>query len=273
LKLELQQLRFDFVARDAIHFPVGKPANLLRGAFGAILKGASDEAYRRIFAPLAAGGPSGLVDSPRPFVFRARHLDGRTIAPGEAFHFDLNLFDLRDETIDYCIQALSGLARAELRQVEQERVSLDLDPAPDSVTAARVEFLTPTELKSGDQIAARPEFPILFARIRDRVSTLSALYGAGPLPIDFRAAAERAAGVRMSRCDIQPVAVMRRSAGTGQTHPIGGFIGSAEYEGELAEFVPYLEAARWTGVGRQTVWGKGEISLTHPPAFSDFSRR
>jgi hypothetical protein len=29
----------------------------------------------------------------------------------------------------------------------------------------------------------------------------------------------------------------------------------------MAEFLPYLEAARWTGVGRQTVWGKGEIAV------------
>jgi hypothetical protein len=42
---------------------------------------------------------------------------------------------------------------------------------------------------------------------------------------------------------------------------LGGFTGWAEYEGELREFVPYLEAARWTGVGRQTVWGKGEIGI------------
>ena len=29
---------------------------------------------------------------------------------------------------------------------------------------------------------------------------------------------------------------------------------------DVAEFLPYLEIARWTGVGRQTVWGKGEIA-------------
>jgi len=34
-----------------------------------------------------------------------------------------------------------------------------------------------------------------------------------------------------------------------------------EYEGDLTEFVPYLRAARWTGVGRQTAWGKGAIEI------------
>jgi hypothetical protein len=40
---------------------------------------------------------------------------------------------------------------------------------------------------------------------------------------------------------------------------LGGFVGDAEYEGELGEFMAYLLAGKWTGVGRQTVWGKGEL--------------
>jgi hypothetical protein len=44
-------------------------------------------------------------------------------------------------------------------------------------------------------------------------------------------------------------------------HPLGGFTGSAEYEGDLAEFLPWLRAARWVGVGRQTVWGKGDVRV------------
>ena len=119
----------------------------------------------------------------------------------------------------------------------------------------RVEFVTPTELKGADS----PEFGVLAARIRDRLSTLGELYGEGPLPLDFRAFGERARQVRMTRCEIEEVSRVRRSSRTGQSHTIGGFIGTAEYEGDLAEFVPYLRAAAWTGVGRQTVWGKGEI--------------
>ena len=64
----------------------------------------------------------------------------------------------------------------------------------------------------------------------------------------------------MTRCEIQHVDAERTSRATGQTHSLSGFTGSAEYEGEIAEFIPYLEIARWTGVGRQTVWGKGEIA-------------
>jgi hypothetical protein len=264
LTFDFHPLRFHFVAQTELHFPAGNPANILRGTFGATLKRiASAETYARIFAPKSERGPSGLADPPRPFVFRARHLDGLTVSPGEAFHFDVNIFDIRGDSVSCFIRVFSEFGPAKLERLDRasEPKRLCLDPATTPVSKVRIEFLTPTELKSKDQIVDRPEFPILFGRIRDRLSTLSALYGSGPLPIDFAATGERAVRVRLERCDIRTVYAERRSGRTGQTHPIGGFIGSAECEGELAEFLPYLEAAGWTGVGRQTVWGKGEIRV------------
>jgi CRISPR/Cas system endoribonuclease Cas6 (RAMP superfamily) len=140
-------------------------------------------------------------------------------------------------------------------------LTVDLEPHPCPVERVQVRFVSPTELKSGGTIAPRPEFAILFARLRDRIGTLRSLYGAGPLDIDFRAMGERAAAVRMTRCEVQWEKVERRSGRTGQVHPLGGFTGSAEYEGDLAEFLPWLRAARWVGVGRQTVWGKGDVRV------------
>jgi len=247
-----------------------------------------------MFEPSATvPGPSGLADWPRPFVFRAMHLDGLTFASGARFHFDLNLFDTETPAIAYLVLTFAQLAREGLgpgrRKVELTSVTqlseqsdpcatvyengsmtvhqnvppleLNLAPSEEPVARLRVRFVTPTELKSGQQIAPTPDFGILAARVRDRISTLRELYGGGPLDIDFRALGERAAAVRMTRCQIRSVDVTRRSSRTGQVHPIGGFVGEADYEGDLAEFVPYLKAARWTGVGRQTVWGKGEIAL------------
>ena len=249
-----------------------------------------------MFEPSAvASGPSGLADWPRPFVFRATHLDGRTLAPGTRFYFDLNLFDTATPSIAYLVLAFTQLAReglgpgrrkVELLNVEQldeqgqpsaliydsasstvrqniAPLQLDLVHSETCVNKVRVRFLTPTELKSGQQLATMPEFGVLAARIRDRISTLRQLYGPGPLEIDFRGFGERASLVRMTRCELRHVDVSRQSSRTGQVHPIGGFVGEAEYEGDLTEFVPYLQAARWTGVGRQTVWGKGEIGVEH----------
>jgi hypothetical protein len=231
--------------------------------------------YGRIFQPRGEGGPSGLADQPRPFVFRARHLDGVTVPAGGAFHFDLNVFTLDPQARECLVRAFDdmgragfgpGRGRADLARPAGtgEIVSLDLTPSTSAPARIRVDFLTPTELKHEGQVVERPEFAILFARVRDRVSTLRALYGSGPLEIDFQASGERASAVRMPRCELRRVDIERRSSRTGQSHSIGGFTGFAEYEGELAEFLPYLEAARWTGVGRQAVWGKGEIAVEPP---------
>jgi hypothetical protein len=286
MRFEFYRLRFNFTAQDTIRFPRGKPANVLRGAFGSIFRriacaphctdAAACEirescAYARTFEPASTGaGPSGLADWPRPFVFRAAHLDGQIIQPQSPFHFDVNLFQPDRSVIGYFVQAFAQLAqdglgwkrgRATLNTVDEITSAVDLSPERDSIARVAVRFVTPTELKSGQQIAARPEFGILMARIRDRISTLRALYGAGPLDMDFAGFGHRADAVRMIFCDVAQVRARRVSARTGQQHGLDGFIGMAEYEGELGEFVPFLRAARYSGVGRQTTWGKGELEV------------
>jgi CRISPR-associated endoribonuclease Cas6 len=208
------------------------------------------------------------------------------------FHFDLNLFDVRKlEVLAYFVLAFGQLAReglgpnrgrVELSGVEQldehrcpiahiyngtallpcaAPFAIDLGRQAEAVGRLRIRFVTPMELKTAQQLAGRPEFGIVMARLRDRIGTLRELYGAGPLELDFREFGRRAAAIRLTRCDIRHIEAERRSSRTGQTHSIGGFLGEAEYEGDLTEFVPYLKAGQWTGVGRQTVWGKGEIRI------------
>jgi hypothetical protein len=100
---KLYPLRFEFIAKQSLFFPPGKASNILRGALGVIFRNIacvpecvrSGDArtceirrscpYAKIFVPISNGaGPSGLADSPRPFVFRARHLDGHPSSPNRA---------------------------------------------------------------------------------------------------------------------------------------------------------------------------------------------
>jgi CRISPR-associated endoribonuclease Cas6 len=254
----LEACRFQLAARRAIEFPPGMAGNVLRGALGKALREvASAEDYARLFDPAATTpGPSGLSDRPRPFVLRTERLDGCTVKPGDRFCFGLNLFDARNPALEYFSNAFAQWS--DVVSVEHAAVTLDLTPRAASVSRIRVEFETPTELKAAGTVGSA-EFSVLLARARDRVSTLRSLYGAGPLEIDFRALTERAKFVQMAHSELRRVAVERRSSRTGQRHGIGGLVGFAEYEGDLAEFLPYLEAAFWTGVGRHCTWGNGQI--------------
>lgn len=245
-----------------MRFPPGETANLFRGQFGKVLYRSLPTIYNRFFAPTQDSGPSGLHDPPRPFAFRVRHLDGAVL---DQFHIGLNVFETNQPwhlgAGHAFAQALIALAheslRAEFTKVEGSQ-PLHLPLTSDlPASRVRVHFLTPTELKP----VVPPEFGILFARIRDRISTLRTLYGAGPLEIDFRAMGERARLIAMTRCDLIHVDAERVSRNTCQRHTLSGFTGVAEYEGDLTEFIPYLQIAAYTGVGRQTVWGKGEIRI------------
>jgi hypothetical protein len=293
--------RFTFTARDAIDFPVQVPGNMIRGALGNALRKiacapecpgvhghnlrdcphCANCVYARLFEPAASQpGPSGLRNWPRPFVLRVSHLGGSRACAGQRFWLDVNLFDTRHPLMEHFRRAFEELAgeglgsarsRAELVSVDQldrqgavasgPPISIPLTGGPSTIRRVRVIFRTPTDLKHDQHRVAEPEFGVLFARARDRVSTLRSLYGAGPLDIDFQAMGASASVVQMKRCHLQHVGARRRSSRTGQQHAVGGFVGEAEYEGDLSPFLPYLEAAQWTGVGRHCVWGNGELRL------------
>ncbi len=275
--------RFHFRALSPVRFPAGKAANVIRGGLGLALRDFTlPSVFSGLFQPRGAPGltPSGLADPPRPFVIRAAHLDGLEAAAGSAFFWDVHAFDLAHPPLVPLRKAFERLAeeglgpgrgRAALERIEQldlldradsagEPLEIGLDAAAPAA-GVRLRFVTPTELKGEGGLAQRPDFGILLSRLRDRIGALSALYGRGPLEIDYRGLGERARAVRLTRCALEWRHAERKSSRTGQTHPIGGFTGEAEYSGDLGEFLPWLAAARWVGVGRQTVWGKGDVRV------------
>ncbi len=262
------RLRFDFLALDPLRFPPSGAANTLRGAFGlALRRTASPGLYTRIFEPPPAAS-SGLARPPRPFVFRARDCAAGA-APGATWHFTINLFETSGALIDPIAAAVEEMARAGLGAGRGRSGMVGRESALWSVNLAQntpvervlVRFLTPFELKTEGKVASKASFSTLFARLRDRIANLSALYAGAPLDIDFAAMGRRAAEVRTAECRLDHAFAARRSTRTLETHPLGGFTGVAIYEGALGEFVPYLRAAEHTGVGRQAVWGKGEIAV------------
>lgn len=255
--------RASFLAARDIQF-APPAANLFRGALGMALPGG-------IFRPTASSGPSGLRDRPRPFVLRTTHLDGAQVRAGQRFEITLHVFS--QDASPYRV-ALSRLRFAVLDDFSAAARSLSLAPLGREVSAVRVEFLTPTELKPPAPRGELPPFQGLLARLRDRISALSSFYAprevqdARPPAFDYTAFAARAAVVQATAGCLDWVSTTRTSSRTGQTHPLSGFTGWVEYRGPLAEFLPWLEAGYYTGVGRQTVWGKGVIrpAVTEPRA-------
>ena len=281
MEFRVRPIRFEFRAQGPVVFAPGLAANTFRGALGLLLREVACDAacpgaatcakaiecaYARAFEPRQfIAGPSGFADLPRPFVLRAAALDGLSYQPGQVFALDLYLFDetpaaLFAEALRRLEWAGLGLHRPRVtleRCAELAPVSVPLDTAGEGTRRLTLRFLTPTELKSEGRTLREPRFDVILARARDRVSQLLGIYQGGAPAWDFRGLGERSRAVQVVRHQIQQVGSERRSTRTGQSHSLAGFIGEAEYAGDLAEFLPALAAASWCGVGRHTVWGQG----------------
>lgn len=267
-------LRLEFQAIQQVVIPPGHGGNTFRGAFGLRFrqlachpachdpKACSQNCpYAHVFEPRWPDGPSGLREAPRPFVLRATAAEGRH-PPGVTFALDIHLFSGRpdlpawfESVFQSCAQAGLGTARGRADLVSfarQPSLTLDLTPRANA-TQLTIHFRTPTELKGGDL-----EFGTLLRRILGRAANLATLYQQ-PLDINFPALLAQADQVRLTEQALTWHDTERKSTRTGQRHSIGGFTGHLCYQGELGPFLPWLELARWTGVGRQTVWGKGDI--------------
>jgi hypothetical protein len=262
---QARPLRFEFEAGETVWFPPGKALNTFRGALGMVLTDG-------VFAPQSGGaGPSGFEDRPRPFVLRSVSREGPRLT------VDMNVFD--EGAVGVMEQAVARISQLgpergpvkfrEARRLDPVEIDLaptDLAPTDLAPTGAvqrvRVRFLTPMELKYEGVTLREPHFPALFARARDRVSTLCTVYQGGVPDADYRGLGENSRLVTMTASRVEQVEVERRSSRTGQRHGLGGFTGEAEYIGALGEFLPWLKAAEWTGVGRYTVWGNGALIVT-----------
>ena len=220
------------------HQPRGDVSNFLRGQLGAALH-ADAVNYARIFdPPRNFTAPSGFRDPLRPFVLRA----------SDPNRFTLHLFDA----------TIAGVIVEAWKPVSHyiHHHEIDLNPHPLPPGQLEVRFVSPTDIRT-----ETPDFGTLFARARDRVSGVCSSFQSGPLAIDHKALGEAARSVELVESQLTIMKRSRRSAASGQTHPLSGFTGRALYQGDFTDFYPILCAAQFTGVGRKTVWGNGQIEI------------
>ena len=132
----------------------------------------------------------------------------------------------------------------------------------------RVHFLTPTDLRGvvadvaeGSTIAG-PSFGLLVRRARDRLSALATFFGTGPLEHDAKGLGELADRTSLVEAHVSRTSIARRSTRTGERHAIGGWVGSALYEGPtVAAAMPWLRLAEALGVGKHATFGNGRIAV------------
>jgi hypothetical protein len=284
MQFAIQPARLDFAAVSDFSLAEGEETNLFRSALGAALRrvGCSSSCptaqrcptgrecpYGRLFEPSWPDGPSGYRDVPRPFVLRGEKTSG-AVRAGQSLFADLFFFDPDQPPWSLLAEAFSVGGEHGWGSRDRSLLLRSLEPAaplllplegPIACDRVRVRFVTPIELKRDGQVIHEPDFSVLIQRLSERVRLLGMRYQGWPASKDFTALLAATPSVRLASFEWTHQESTRRSARSGVKHSIGGYTGWAEYVGPLGEFLPLLNLGYWTGVGRQTVWGKGALRI------------
>lgn len=252
--------------------------------------------YPAVFHPAPPEGSDRLSkaqDLPRPFVFEPPVGADGVMTTGDTLEIGLTVFGSANRWLPYLVVALRAFAerglgptRGRLRLVrvtaaegpevfdaardvivpstDGVRVPQLLRPGDSEIGRVRIRFATPTTLKRDGRLVERPSFADVVSRLRDRLSSLAAFFGDGPLAMDFAGVGRAAASVRTVECRTEWLRRTRRSSRTGDVHELSGFVGEAVYEGDLGAWMPLLRMGEAVHVGKYAVWGNGRVEVEVP---------
>ena len=128
-----------------------------------------------------------------------------------------------------------------------------------------VHFLTPTRLIADGQLMHTPHLHVLAQRLLERLDALEEAYGENETSSDdderrrarHHEMGELARQVRLVANETRWVDVSSYSSRQRRATPIGGFVGRATYEGDLAAVRELLAWGEVVHVGKNTVKGDG----------------
>ncbi len=238
----------------------------------------------------------GAVNArPHPLVFQPSNHGAVGVQEGESWDFSLLVIGRASEFqphVVYSVKTMGeagvgagakhGLGRFTLEKVTADGVTifdatigyfenstgirgLSLGTAIDSdVHQLRVHLRTPLRLKQENKLQTELPFHVLIRTVLRRISALEIAYGQegqGEPALDYRGLVRRAEDVRLKESTLRWHELQRYSNRQHQKVSLSGLMGTALYEGELAEFIPLLDYSSQVHIGKQTLFGLGRMDL------------
>src|SRR3990172_8222678 len=106
-----------------------------------------------------------------------------------------------------------------------------------------LSFLTPTRIVYEEHLVDHPEFHMMIRNLLRRIAHLSYFHCEGDSSeFDFRGFIQRAMAVTIKEKSIEWYDWERYSARQDTRMKLGGFVGDITFEGDLGEFIPYIQA-------------------------------
>ncbi|MCZ7361405.1 MAG: CRISPR system precrRNA processing endoribonuclease RAMP protein Cas6 [Candidatus Methanoperedens sp.] len=126
---------------------------------------------------------------------------------------------------------------------------------------AALRFLTPTRIKYQGKLIIDMDFGILMRNLLRRLSWLAEVHCDEKWELDWKGLIQRAAVVKTVHSDLQWRDWERYSQRQGTRMKMGGFVGEMRFEGDLAEFNPFLKIGEFLHIGKGTVYGLGKYEI------------
>ena len=125
-----------------------------------------------------------------------------------------------------------------------------------------LDFLTPTRINYSDSLILDLEFHILVRQLLRRLSLLYYFHCNGDASAwDFKGMIEKAKEVKTVKRDLKWYDWERYSSRQDTKLKMGGFVGEITFEGDIAPFMPLIEAGEVLHVGKGTSFGLGQYII------------
>lgn len=238
-------------------------------------------------------------DAPHPFVLESPPTDQRTFEKGEQFTVTLVLIGKAVDLLPMFVYAFTvmgervGLGKAKgklvIRQVcdadgkkiyDAENETLkppirimtfaEFANTPNSPSSISLRFITPTRIMTSYgrgsrhlmRLRSAEDFWTLIETLYHRLFALTSLYcSAEELNYIEHKVKLNAVPVSLTRAEIRWLDWDRYSNRQQTRMKLGGFVGQATFQGEIAQFMPLLRIGAHLHIGKNTSFGLGKYEL------------
>lgn len=259
----------------------------LHGVTGWALTQHSSESYRYLFENRRWGGAGQdivnpyIIEPPRPRM---------VYAAGNLLCFKLILLG---DAIRYAQPIVSSLAQAQHFGIGAERKpfeltdilqgeqyggiwrkgELDMNTAiPENISVhalqepaswCSVHLVTPLRIRRGGTLVQNIDFPTIIRSITRRIQLLTERYGGSMNTEAATKVCELAGEISPESAGLFLHEMHRYSSRKKESLDWSGMLGSLTFSGELAPFVPWLNAARILHIGRNSTFGCGQLDVIY----------
>lgn len=125
-----------------------------------------------------------------------------------------------------------------------------------------LRFLTPTRIKYKGKLTKDLNFEVLMRNLLRRSSWLAEIHCDEKWDLDYKGLINRARDrVTTTHSDLWWHDWERYSQRQDKKLKMGGFLGETTFEGDLAEFLPFLKLGEYLHIGKGTVYGLGKYEI------------